>query len=100
MASSLYSHSGEEKKSDNLESQVSIDAEEVKPKVHFNLLSCLGVNFSITATPVAIGTYLALSIGTGGPPFFFFDFLYAGFFQIILCLALAELASAIPHSSG
>ncbi|PGG96979.1 hypothetical protein AJ79_09386 [Helicocarpus griseus UAMH5409] len=69
-------------------------------KHHFNLLSCLGMNFSITCTPLTIGTYLSLSIGTGGAPFFFYDFIFSGTGQIILCLALAELASALPHPSG
>ncbi|OJD19126.1 hypothetical protein AJ78_00912 [Emergomyces pasteurianus Ep9510] len=73
---------------------------EASPKINFSLLSCLGVNFSITATPLAIGTYLALSIGTGGPPFFFYEFVFAGIGQIILCLALAELASSFPHALG
>jgi amino acid permease len=73
---------------------------EVKPQVHFNLLSCLGLNFSITATPLSVGTYLALAVGVGGPPIFFFEFVFAGFGQLVLALALAELASAIPHSTG
>lgn len=73
---------------------------EVKPKVHFNIWACLGVNFSITATPIAIGTMLALAIGVGGPPFFFYEYLFAGIGQLVLCVAMAEVASAIPHSTG
>lgn len=72
----------------------------VKPKVHFNLWSCLGLNFSITATPLAIGTFLSLAVGVGGPPMFFYEFIFAGTFQVILAVAMAELASAIPHSTG
>lgn len=70
------------------------------PKVHFNIWSCLGVNFSISATPIAIGTMLVLAVGVGGPPIFFYEFLFAGTGQVILATAMAELASAIPHSTG
>ncbi|KAK2743503.1 hypothetical protein FQN57_004800 [Myotisia sp. PD_48] len=82
------------------EARSEIQDAEPAPKVHFSVLSCLGVNFSISATPLAIGSYLALSIGTGGPPFFFYEFIFAGIGQIILCVALAELASSFPHSLG
>lgn len=72
----------------------------VKPKVHFNLWQTLGMNFSITATPVTVGVYTALTIGLGGFPFYIWALVVASFFQLITCLAIAELASAIPHSSG
>ncbi|KAJ6189019.1 hypothetical protein N7519_003927 [Penicillium mononematosum] len=72
----------------------------VNAKPHFNFLGCLGMNFSISMTPLAIGTYLSLSIGTGGPPFFLYEFIFAGLGQIVLCVALAEMASGLPHSSG
>ena len=70
------------------------------PKVHFNVWAALGVNFSITATPLTAGTYLALAVGVGGSPIFFYEYIFAAFFQIVLCLGMAEIASAIPHSSG
>ena len=70
------------------------------PKVHFRLWQTLGMNFSITAAPIAIGAYLALIIGLGGFPYYVWCYIFAGCFQLILCLTIAEFASAIPHSSG
>ena len=73
---------------------------EVKPLKHFNFFLTLGVTFSVTAVPIAIASYLSLVIGLGGMPFYLYTFLFAGTFQIITCLSVAELASGIPHSSG
>lgn len=73
---------------------------QVKPKVHFNLLSAIGVQYSVTAPPIAIGAYLSLVIGLGGSPAYFWGFILMGVMQTATCLAVAELASAIPHSSG
>ncbi|OQU98455.1 hypothetical protein CLAIMM_04241 [Cladophialophora immunda] len=72
----------------------------VKPKVKFNLLAAIGVQYSITGAPVAIGTYLSLVVGLGGSPAYFWGYILTGFFQFAVALAAAELASAIPHSSG
>lgn len=60
----------------------------------------LGMNFTITAAPISIGSFLALAIGLGGPPFFFYGFLFTGLGQLILCLAAAEIASSRPHLVG
>ena len=70
------------------------------PKVHFKLWQTLGMNFSITEAPIAVGAYLALIIGLGGFPYYVWCYVFAGCFQLILALPIAELASAIPHSSG
>ncbi len=70
------------------------------PKVHFHLWQVMGMNFSITSTPIAVGTYLALIIGLGGFPYYVWCFIFAGCFQMILGLVIAEMASALPHSSG
>ncbi|KAK5046116.1 hypothetical protein LTR84_008573 [Exophiala bonariae] len=78
----------------------SVRTGEVKPKVHFNLLTTFGVQFSVTATPLALGTYTSLTIGVGGSAGYFWGFIFVGVFQLITCLAVAEVASAIPHSSG
>lgn len=72
----------------------------IKPKVHFSLLGAIGVQYSVTSAPIAIGAYLSLAIGLGGSPAYFWGFFMVGFFQLAVCLAAAELASAIPHSSG
>ncbi|KAE8336600.1 hypothetical protein BDV24DRAFT_155099 [Aspergillus arachidicola] len=71
-----------------------------KPEVRFSLWQTLGMNFSITCTPLSIGAQLALIIGLGGSPFYIWGFFVAAIFQLITCVALAEVASAIPHSSG
>ncbi|KAL4894125.1 amino acid/polyamine transporter I [Aspergillus ambiguus] len=73
---------------------------EVKPKVHFGLISAIGVQYSVTGAPIAIGTYLSLTIGLGGSAAYFWGYVMMGFFQLTTCLAMCELASAIPHSSG
>ncbi|KAF2745053.1 hypothetical protein M011DRAFT_479210 [Sporormia fimetaria CBS 119925] len=73
---------------------------EVRPKKHFTLLAALGVQFSVTATPLTLATYLSLTIGVGGSAGFFWRFIFVGFFQLAVCLTVAELASALPHSSG
>jgi choline transport protein len=74
--------------------------EVIQLKRHFSIWASIGVNYSISATPLTVGSNLALAIGVGGSPTFFYGFLFTGFFQMILCLAMAELASAMPHSSG
>jgi amino acid transporter len=75
-------------------------SKEVKPKVHFGILSAIGVQYSVTGAPIAIGTYLSLIVGLGGSPAYFWGYIVMGFFQLATCLSIAELASAIPHSSG
>jgi hypothetical protein len=73
---------------------------EVKPKTHFSLLGAIGVQYSLTSAPLAIGFYLSMVIGLGGSPAYFWGFIVMGFFQLFVCLAICELASAIPHSAG
>ncbi|CEO59605.1 hypothetical protein PMG11_04277 [Penicillium brasilianum] len=73
---------------------------EARSKVHFSLLSAIGIQYSVTGAPIAIGSYLSLTIGLGGSPAYFWGFVMTGFFQLTTCLAISELASAIPHSSG
>ncbi|KAB8218864.1 amino acid permease-domain-containing protein [Aspergillus novoparasiticus] len=59
-----------------------------------------GIQYSVTGAPVAIGTYLSVTIGLGGSPAYIWGFIMMGLFQLTTCLAVAELASAIPHSSA
>lgn len=66
----------------------------------FNVYSVIGMTFSLSATPLAVGTYLVFTVGVGGSPFFFFCYLAASFFNILCFLSLAELASIFPHTSG
>lgn len=76
------------------------DLTSVRPKVHFSLLGAIGLQYSVTSAPIAIGAYMSLAIGLGGSPAYFWGYFAVGFFQFAACLIFAELASAIPHSSG
>lgn len=86
--------------SEHIETNHPYRAGKALPKVHFSLLSAIGVQYSVTGAPIAIGTYLSLTIGLGGSAAFFWGYFMMGFFQLTTCLAISELASAIPHSSG
>ncbi|OQU96354.1 hypothetical protein CLAIMM_02449 [Cladophialophora immunda] len=76
------------------------DVREVRLKQNFNLFTTLGVTFSITAVPLAIGGYLNLVVGLGGAPAYFWCFIVAAVFQFVVCLSIAELASGLPHPAG
>ena len=71
-----------------------------RPKKHFSILSAIGVQYSITAAPLTLGYYLSLTLGIGGGPGMLYGFLFVAVFQAIGVLAVSELASAYPHSSG
>lgn len=77
-----------------------IETNEMHLKKNFNLFSTLGVTFSITAVPLAIGGYLNLVVGLGGAPAYFWCFVVAAVMQLIVCLSIAELASGLPHPAG
>ncbi|KAJ5205112.1 uncharacterized protein N7498_005991 [Penicillium cinerascens] len=47
---------------------------EITPKKNFGLLTAMGVQYSVTGAPIAIGTYLSLAIGLGGSPAYFWGF--------------------------
>jgi amino acid transporter len=78
----------------------SISHGQVEPKTHFSMLGAIGIQYSLTCAPLAIGFYLSMVIGLGGSPAYFWGFVVTGFFQLFVCLAVSELASAIPHSAG
>lgn len=84
--------------SETVATEVLLEVRELKSR--FNIWSAIGIGFSITATPLAVGVYLVLILGAGGSPFFFYSFLVAAFGQLLVCLCLAEIASAFPHASG
>lgn len=73
---------------------------EREAKVHFSLWHTLGISFSITAAPISMGAYLALAIGVGGPPVYFGAYIFSVGLNMFVCVSLAEMASAFPHSSG
>ncbi|OJJ07427.1 hypothetical protein ASPVEDRAFT_178051 [Aspergillus versicolor CBS 583.65] len=64
------------------------------------MLGAIGIQYSLTCAPLAIGFYLSMVIGLGGSPAYFWGFIVTGVFQLFVCLAVSELASAIPHSAG
>ena len=78
------------------------DVEIVIPTLEkrFNILSTLGISYSITATPLSVGTYLSVVIGVGGSPVYFFGYIFAVILNLMVCLCLAEIASIYPHASG
>ncbi|EXJ82252.1 hypothetical protein A1O3_06065 [Capronia epimyces CBS 606.96] len=89
------------------ESSVDVDVEVaevvIPPKEldrPFRLWSSLGMQFSVSSTPLAIGTYLSFVIGIGGSPVFFFGYLLACVMGFCICLSLAEIAAVYPHASG
>ncbi|KAF2432175.1 putative amino acid transporter [Tothia fuscella] len=74
--------------------------EEVELKQRFSLLGIIGIQISCVATLLAIGGYINLSLGLGGSAFFFSCYIVSFFFQMMVCLSLAEIASAYPHALG
>jgi hypothetical protein len=79
-------------------SMVAIPATDLRER--FSLWSTLGIAFSITCTPLGIGTYLSVSIGVGGSPVYFFAYILAVGLNLLVCASLAEIAAVYPHSSG
>lgn len=75
-----------------------LEARELKPR--FNIWAAIGIQFSISATPLAVGVYITLVLGAGGSPYFFYAFLVAAFGQMLVCTCMAEIASVFPHASG
>lgn len=72
----------------------------VRPEKPFKLWSTLGIAYSITSTPLAVGTYLSVAIGVGGSPIFVFAYILSVIMNMCVCLSLAELAAVMPHSGG
>ena len=87
---------------ETLQSQNDIDLGlgHVSPDKPFKLWSTLGIAYSITSTPLAIGTYLSVSVGVGGSPVSIFGYVMAAIFNMFVCLSLAEMAAIMPHSAG
>lgn len=77
-----------------------VTASRTKLERSFSLWSTLGIAYSITSTPLAIGTYLSVAIGVGGSPVSFFGYIMVAIFNMCICVSLAEMAAIYPHSSG
>lgn len=80
------------------EGSVNYEVAELKPR--FSVISAIGIQYSISATPLAVGGYLTFILGVGGSPFFFYGFIVAAVGQILICVSLAEIAAVYPHASG
>lgn len=95
------------KKATEVETVIQTSAERVGKELEarvlrsrFNVLAAIGIQFSISATPLTVGSYLVFILGAGGSPFFFYAFLVAATGQLLICTCLAEIASVFPHASG
>jgi choline transport protein len=75
-----------------------LEARELRPR--FSVISAIGIQYSISATPLAVGGYLTFILGVGGSPYFFYCFIVAGIGQMMLAVSLAEIAAVFPHASG
>ncbi|KAL4795361.1 amino acid permease-domain-containing protein [Aspergillus venezuelensis] len=82
------------------EGQIRIHEDERRMSIRFNLWSTLGLVYSTTATPIAVGSYLTFSLELGESPYYTYCYIFAVGLNIILCAALADIAAVYPHSSG
>ncbi|KAF4951023.1 hypothetical protein FGADI_7760 [Fusarium gaditjirri] len=92
-----FSHQRDSNVGDKLEAEI-CEVAELKPR--FSVIAAIGIQYSISATPLAVGAYLTFILGLGGSPYFFFGFIVAAVGQILLCVSLAEIAAVYPHASG
>lgn len=66
----------------------------------FTLLSLAGVGVTVGNVWPAIGGTILVAIANGGAPGVLYEFLVVSVFYFLVAASLAELASAIPSSSG
>jgi amino acid transporter len=66
----------------------------------FSLWSAVGILFSVTNTPVILGTFLSTVIGVGGSPVFVWGYFIGFTMNMCICVSLAEIAAVYPHASG
>ncbi|KFY25224.1 hypothetical protein V491_01862 [Pseudogymnoascus sp. VKM F-3775] len=67
---------------------------------HFSLLSLCSVAITTGNTWVAIGGGIVIAIYNGGPPGVIYELIAVSIFYWLIALSIAELASAMPSSSG
>ena len=67
---------------------------------HFNLLTLAGVGLVVGNVWPALGGSILVAIYNGGPPGVLYEFITVSIFYWIVAASIAELASAIPSSSG
>lgn len=73
---------------------------DISSQKHFSFWSTMGINFGAFLPPLAIGSYLALSIGAGGSAGYIYGFLCAFIFQLFVCASAAEMSAVFPHTGG
>lgn len=66
----------------------------------FNAWSVIGIQFSITAAPLAVLSYVGLVTGVGGTSYFFWCYVVSIVGQLLVAASLAEIAAILPHASG
>lgn len=66
----------------------------------FNTWGAIGVQFSVSAAPLAICEFTYLVVGVGGAPYFFWCYLVAVLFQLCMVASLAEISAVFPHALG
>lgn len=99
MALSKMKSSGQDSRDMEVGDMQDVDAN--KPlQESFSIWSALGLQYSLTSTPLAVGTYLASVIGVGGSPVFIFGYIFAVGCNLCICVSLAEIAAVYPHTSG
>lgn len=69
-------------------------------KKQFGTIATIGVAFAVMNPWVAEGTGLVLYVRLGGTVTILWGCLAGGVFTAIICLGLAELASAYPGAGG
>lgn len=67
---------------------------------NFSLLSLCAAAITTGNTWVALGGSLVVAIYNGGPPGVIYEFIAASVFYWLIAACIAELASAMPSSSG
>ncbi|KAI7763026.1 hypothetical protein LZL87_011169 [Fusarium oxysporum] len=90
------SHQRDSNAGDKLDVEI---CEVAELKHRFSVIAAVGIQYSISATPLAVGAYLTFILGLGGSPYFFFGFIVTAVGQILLCVSLAEIAAVYPHAS-
>jgi len=103
------SEKGPDRTNDSAASQTNVEGEVHETQVldegqldsqRLNIWSTVGVQYSTTASPLALGAYLQLVLGAGGSPYLFWGIIVAMSGQFLVAFSLAELAAAFPHASG
>ncbi|KAJ6780067.1 hypothetical protein PWT90_00996 [Aphanocladium album] len=67
---------------------------------NFSLINICGIAATTGNSWTAIGGSVAIAIYNGGPPYVIYEFIAVSVFYWLIAASIAELASAMPSSSG